>query len=285
MKRIFGLLLVVLVIGVGIYLFWPRPPAPTPQTATNHDPRALTAAEQASFLPLVCGGATAGSGGYRYNCTSLPGYPSQDIGGAGLGLGITLSSVMYGEISAAGANEAYVSYQGSFEPHADNFGGGVLFENQGGVWRLVNWFPGGALTHCLSLNPTGRAKLLCLFGYTSQGEADNVLDLVNISSNGSLSRSHVLVAHDLRGTIDPEANCNLQRSPDQAILLGMSALAHASNGATVQAEYVPAQQAASACAAKTFASVRTQKAMLTLAWDGSSITISPDLNFTQAGNN
>ncbi|MDD2706172.1 MAG: hypothetical protein PHU07_12690, partial [Acidocella sp.] len=68
MKRIFILLLLVLVIGAGVFMFWPRPPAPGPQGAANHDPHSLTAEEQAAFLPLVCAGASAGSGGYQHNC-------------------------------------------------------------------------------------------------------------------------------------------------------------------------------------------------------------------------
>ncbi len=285
MKRIFILLLLVLVIGAGVFMFWPRPPAPGPQGAANHDPHSLTAEEQAAFLPLVCAGVSAGSGGYQHNCASLTGYPSQDVGGAGLGLGLTLTTVIYGQLTAAGADEAYVSYQGSFEPHADNFGGGILFENQGGAWRLANWFPGGAAEHCLSLNPTGRAKLLCLFSYAGQGEADSVLDLVTIPSSGSLSLDKVLTATDLRGTMAPEANCGLRKSSDQAVLLGISSLAHAANGATAQVEYVPAAQAATACAAKGFANAATQKATLTFAWDGSALAISPKLNFAPAESN
>jgi hypothetical protein len=287
MKRVLVLLLLALVAGAAAYMFWPRQPATTsaPQAAANHAPRGLSADEEAAFLPQICAGASAGSGGYQHNCASLPGYPSADVGGAGLGLGLTLTSVTYGQLTAAGADEAYVSYQGSFEPHADNFGGGILFHRQGSAWQLAGWYPGGAVDHCLSLTLTGRARLLCLFGFTGQGETDSMLALVSIPSGGSLALAKVLMASDLRGTMDPEGNCGLRTSADQAVLLGISGLASAANGASAQVEYVPAAQAASACAAKRFASAATQKATLALAWDGSALTISPSLTFAPAERN
>jgi hypothetical protein len=82
----------------------------------NFDPRALTGDEQAAFLPLVCGGVSGGAGGYAHSCQSLPGYPSQDYGGAGTGLGITLTSVIYGHLTGDDADEAYVSYQSRMPP-------------------------------------------------------------------------------------------------------------------------------------------------------------------------
>ena len=280
MKR-FLLFLLLLLLGAGAYRFWTSHFfAPPPQEAANQDARALTAAEQAVFLPLVCGGASAGSGGYAHNCTSLPAYPSADYGGAGLGLGITLTSVVAGHFSNATAEEAYISYQGSFESHATNFGGGILFRANGtGGWVLENWFPGDIMDGCLSLNPQGRAKILCLRGSTGQGETDTML---GIWTPGTEGFAKILAASDLRNTMAPNANCGLRTAASQDVLLGIDSVARAGTGYTAQIEYVPAAQAEAACGIKNFAAAPVSKITLTLTWDGSAMRITPSLNVAPA---
>jgi len=284
MQRSAVLLLLLLIIGVGAYKLWPRHGGESqPGVTVNFDPRGLTGDEQAAFLPLVCGGVSGGADGYAHSCQSLPGYPSQDYGGAGTGLGITLTGVIYGHLTGDDADEAYVSYLGSFEPHATNFGGGILFHRQGNGWALSGWYPGGAMEHCLSLNSQGRARFLCLYGYTGQGETDTSLFLVSIPGGGSqINLSPVLKASDLRETMDPNANCGQRKSADQAVLLGIDSLARGGSFATAQVDYVPAAMADAACKAKNFASVSVQKASLALSWDGSSVGVSPDLHFAPA---
>jgi hypothetical protein len=251
-------------------------PAPA-QAAANSDARALTAAEQAAFLPLVCGGASAGSDGYAHNCTSLPGYPSADYGGAGTGLGITFTSVITGHLSNATADEADVTYQGSFESHADNFGGGILFAADGkGGWTLVKWLPGEMMDGCLSLNPEGHAQMLCLRGFTGQGETDAVL---GIATPGGQGFKHILSASDLRETMDPNANCALRKAADQDVLLDIDGIARSGTGYAVQIEYMPAAQAEAACKSKNFANAPVSKTSLTLSWDGNAAHIASGFNF------
>ncbi len=288
MKRLATLFSLLVIIGAGLFLFWPRSQqggdggsgtAPQPRAA-NHDPRALTDAEQAAFLPLVCGGASGPGGGFAHQCTSLPGYPEQDYGGAGLGLGITLKSVVYGHLTSADADEAYVTYTGSFEPHVTNFGGGILFTGGAGAWRLKGWYPGGQADHCVSLNPTGRAKFVCLSGWEGQGEADSLLAVVNLPPPSG-EKPAILSASDLRGTLAPNANC-ARLAPGEAVLLSIDSLSPASGGASAGITYVSAGDAKTACAAQNFANAPTRKATLALAWKGGRLSISPDLNFAPA---
>lgn len=281
MKRIL-LLLVLLLIGAGAYRLWGPHHAPTPGPVAadaNADARPLSAAAQSAFLPLVCGGASAGTDGYAHDCASLPGYPSADYGGAGTGLGLTLTSIITGHISSATADEAYVSYQGSFEPHVNNFGGGILFAADGkGGWRLERWVPGGGMDGCLTLNRTGRARFLCLRGSTGQGETDTALMLVTLPENQGKT---VLAASDLRETMDANANCAL-RKPGQDVLLGIDAIARAGNGYTARISYVPAATAAAACKAKNFVNAPVSEADLGLSWDGDRLTITPGHDFAPA---
>ncbi len=288
MKRLAALFSLVIVIGAGLFLFWPRQPAPggggsggpAPQQAANHDPRGLTDAEQAAFLPLACGGATGAGGGYAHQCTSLPGYPSQDYGGAGLGLGITLESVVYGHLTGADADEAYVTYKGSFEPHVTDFGGGILFTGGPGAWKLKGWYPGGQAAHCVSLNPLGRAKFVCRYGYEGQGEADSLLAVVNLPPPAG-QKPAILSASDLRGTLDPNANC-AHLPPGEAVLLSIDSLSPAPGGASAGISYVSADDARTACAAGNFANAPVKTATLALDWNGGSMKISPDMNFAAA---
>jgi hypothetical protein len=290
MTRLAALFSLLVIIGAGLFLFWPRPhqggggtgPAPQQQQqqAANHDPRALTSAEQAAFLPLVCGGATGPGGGFAHQCTSLPGYPTQDYGGAGLGLGITLQSVVAGHLTGEDADEAYVTYTGSFEPHVTNFGGGILFTGGPGAWKLKGWHPGGQADHCVSLNPTGRAKFVCRYGYEGQGEADSLLTVENLPPPSG-EKPAILSASDLRGTVNPNGNCE-HLPPGEAVLLSIDSLSPAAGGAQAGVTYVGAAEAKTACAAHNFANAPVKKATLALHWSGGAMKISPDLDFAAA---
>lgn len=290
MTRLAALFSVLVIIAAGLFLFWPRhqhvgggdagtatqSQATQPQ-AENHGPRALTGTEQTAFLPLVCDGASGPGGGFAHQCTSLPGYPSQDYGGAGLGLGITLKSVIYGHLTSADADEAYVTYTGSFEPHVTNFGGGILFTGGPGHWKLKGWYPGGQAEHCVTLNPTGRAKFVCRYGYEGQGEEDSLLAVVNLPPPSG-EKPAILSASDLRGTLNPNANCE-HLPPDDAVLLSIDDLSPAPGGASASASYVGAKEAKAACAAHNFANAPVKTAKLALNWKDDTLSISPDLNF------
>jgi hypothetical protein len=82
----------------------------------------------------------------------------------------SLNGIEYGSFTRAGADQAYLSYYTMAEPHANNFGGGILFERLNSTWKLVRWYPGGEMDRCVAL-PGGRTqKMLCLSGYVGGGE-------------------------------------------------------------------------------------------------------------------
>lgn len=296
MKRIAALLSLIVIIGGGLIIFWPHgdsqtgsnqpaggSQAPTQQNGAppvNQNPHPLTDAEQTAFLPLVCAEATGAGGGFAHQCNALPGYPSQDYGGAGLGLGITLQSVIYGHFTSADEADAYVTYAGSFEPHVNNFGGGLLFTGGPGAWKLKAWHPGGQAGNCVSLNPTGTAKFVCLYEYDAQGEEDSLLSVTSLPPPSG-QKSAILSASDLRGTVNSNGNCNNLPSGD-AVLISIDHLSPAPGGATAGISYVSASDAKSACAAKNFANAPVKTATLKLKWNGSKLSISPDMSFAPA---
>jgi len=133
--------------------------------AESHDSRYLTKAEQTTFLPLVCqNGAYEPKAGSR--CSKLIGYAK----GPGNVTDFSLNAIAYGSFTRAGADQAYLSYFTMAEPHAYNFGGGILFERLNATWKLIRWFPGGQMDRCVALPGGGTQKMLCLSGYVGGGE-------------------------------------------------------------------------------------------------------------------
>lgn len=281
MKRFAALVSALMIVGIVAVLVWSGRPsdsgAPSLLQSPNLAPRPLDPVAQSDFLKLVCGQASGPAGGYAHQCQSLPGYPSADYGGAGLGLGITLQSVAYGHFTSATANEAYVTYAGNFEPHANNYGGGILFTKKTGGWTLKAWYPGGQASHCVLLTPTGRARFVCLNSWEGQGEADSNLTVTTLPP--PLGNHPTLIsASDLRDTLNPNANCQTLQ-PGQAILLSIDSLSPAPDGAKAEISFVSAATAQTKCASSSLASAPLTHATLTLHWQNDHIHITPLMDF------
>jgi|SRR5579871_4124514 len=221
-------------------------------TAANAatDTRKLTADERAQFERLLCDKPTMQ--GTDLTCGALRGYPGDTAGAT-----LSLDSIAYGSFSKAGADEAYLSYGSSVEPHANNFGGGVLLTRAGSDWRLVDWYPGGQMDDCLALPGGGKTKMLCLAGYTGQGEEDSSVWLMELPFDNDVA---VLKAQDQRGMgsdIAPDA-CN----GTAAVLLSIDALKRAKDPAgfaVAPITYATAKDTADACKAGKFADVKESK--------------------------
>lgn len=280
MKRLAALVSTLIIIFVIAFLVWSGR-APTGQTSAssqslNLPPRPLTSTEQTAFLSLVCAKASGPGGGFAHQCESLPGYPSSDYGGAGLGLGITLQDVVFGHLTSATSDEAYVTYTGSFEPHAANYGGGILFIKDTDHWKLKAWYPGGQANGCVLLSPTGRARFVCLSSWEGQGEADSSLTLTTLPPAPG-NHPTLLSARDLRDTLNPNANCQ-GLPPGQNIALAINNLVATPDGAEATISYVRAASAQTACAANQFANAPVSTATLALHWHDGRMKLSPALH-------
>ena len=279
MRRWVILIAVLIIAGIaGLTLRSSHPPAA--EQALNQAPRALNSAEQAVFLPLVCTKATGPQGIYAHQCTTLTGYPSADYGGAGLGVAISLQSVIYGHLTSASADEAYVTYMGNFEPHANNYGGGILFVKDAGGWKLKSWHPGGQANACVLLTPTGRAHFVCLTQWQGQGETDANLTLTTLPPPQG-DRPALLRAKDLRDTMNPNGNCQ-EVQPGQAVLLAIKDLMPSNGGAKATISYVNAKTTQSACATSQFAKAPPMLGSIYLHWRNGEIDITPKLDFAPA---
>ena len=214
------------------------------------DTRQLTTDERALFERLLCDKPTMRA--KDLTCAAIRGYPS-DAAGATL----SLYSIAYGSFSKAGADEAYLSYNSSIEPHANNFGGGVLLARAGSAWRLVDWYPGGQMDDCLALAGGGRTKMLCLAEYTGQGEEDSSIWVKELPFDHDIA---VLKAQDQRGIgndIAPEICADTA-----AVLLSIDSLKRAKDPAAfavASITYATAKDATEACKRGNFADVRENK--------------------------
>ena len=165
-------MLIRAVLGVVLALGWLGTPCAAAPDA-GHDPRRLTASERAQFVPLACRQAVYKKDVGAYRCATLIGYPRATPGVDDF----AFDAIAYGGFTSAGAQQAYLSYATLFEPHAFNFGGGVLFERSGAGWRLVRWYPGGQMDECVALPATGRQRLLCRSGFVSEGEVSSAVSV------------------------------------------------------------------------------------------------------------
>lgn len=259
------------------------------QPVQNADARPLHAAERSMFAKLVCpGGKAPGQEAYQFECPALIGYPGDASNPANGPFNILFSSIIYGHLTSASLTQAYLSYQGDFESGVTNGGGGILFDQTQGGWRVAQWFPGGQLDDCVQLNSSGRAQMLCLTGYIGQGESDASVWLAIIppdyDPNGkdTALKLAILKAQDDRQTQTPNYNCGEIKDGGQGILLDIESLARSNSPgvvATAKLSYVDPGAAARFCKANDFADAPETEGTVQFTWDGSRVRMRPVLSF------
>ncbi len=224
--------------------------SPASAAGRDTDSRPLTHAERATFLPLVCRSPRIDERGAT-RCATLVGFDNQ--GRPATDIPIALSAVVYGAFSHAGADEAYVTYESWFEPHAKNFGGGIMFARNGGTWRLRKWYRGWKMDRCVAM-PDRRAQLFCLNRYSGQGDIESyvvVQALPPVDSRDILEDKAVLRATDARGMrLETMSGCFRSVPEGRALLLSIDTLKRSTHpGAFAQsaATYETSSDIADAC--------------------------------------
>jgi hypothetical protein len=234
------------------------------------DTRRLTPDERATFEGLLCDGAKMQ--GKDLVCGTLHGYPGHPRGAT-----LSLFAIAFGSFSKAGADEAYLSYGSSVEPHANNFGGGVLLAREGGAWRLVHWYPGGQMDNCLALPGAGKTRMLCLTGYTGMGEEDSSLWVKAPPFGHDVA---VLKAQDQRGVGNGIAPDVCAEQKPAALLLSIDALKRSADAFAVAAiTYATAKDVLEACRRTGFAQVRETKGEAKIVVDGTRVKALTPMRF------
>jgi hypothetical protein len=253
----------------------------------DHDSRKLTAAEQRIFFPLVC--SRPARHDKNANCAKVLGYsddaPAVATDGA---VSLDLAAIAYGAFSHAGADQAYVTYGASFEPHANNFGGGILFERQMAHWRLVRWYSGGQRDPCIALPAAGGVlKHLCLSYWTGSGETDASIRVDGLPSPDADAGTAMLAAQDVReAEMGDQSNyqCTLTRAPSEGILLSIDDLRRSRvPGVLAEAHvtYAAPHDVAAACRRNAFAKVRETHAVVRFVVRGNRVVALTPVRFAK----
>lgn len=230
----------------------------------ENDTHPLTAKEKNTFIPLVC--RESGKHNKTIHCTKVIGFPS-DSGRSDENVDLSLDAVVYGSFTRQNADEAYVTYTSpSLEPHANNFGGGILFERVGDRWKLIKWFRAGQMNKCLAFPVDGCQSMLCLDGYVGQGEVDSSIWVEKVPAQGeSTERKLVLGAQDGRKEGLGNYQCSLKRAKDEAILLLINDLKRSQVPgffAEASVTYALALDANNACRKGRFAHVKETRGVV-----------------------
>jgi hypothetical protein len=169
--------------------------APVEMRAATQDPRPLTASEMQVFLPPVCAKAVVNTDDHDpdgMKCADIIGYPKLERSekeSAFVHPSLKFESIILGNLSAIGKDEAYISYNASFEAHVTLFGGGILFVREKGVWRLVAWYPAEQRGECLSLPDSIPLEMLCTFHDGYADAMDRALYVTYALPQAALART------------------------------------------------------------------------------------------------
>ena len=232
----------------------------------DHDSRRLTAAEQKTFFPLVCNKPILHD--KENSCAALNSYPGDTPTFDKSSL--SLDAIAYGSFTSVAADQAYVTYSADFEPHVNNFGGGILFERTTGRWKLIRWYPGGQMDRCLALPLAGTLNMLCLSGYTGQGEVDSSVWLQHIPQSNERNvqlkaMAAILKAQDDRESGNSNYQCAMKRAKNEAILLSIDNLKRSKTPgffAESSVTYVTVRDEKVACIKGEFADVKETRAVV-----------------------
>jgi hypothetical protein len=255
-------------------------------TDTSHDPHKLSAEEERIVLPAICRNAIPEK--HQFKCAELLGYPSS---GAAFNENtrkatgeISLAAIAYGNFTTNDTKEAYVTYLG-IEPHADNFGGGIVLRGTKDGWKVERWVPGGQMDTCVALPGPGLQKMLCLSGYTGMGEDDSsvwILDASQLARGGALKRDSVLKAQDGREASNPDYYCKSALSSHRDMLLSVDDLTRSQQPgilATSKITNATAADVRDACAHGTFSDIGTQDGVVRYRLMQGRIVIDPPPKF------
>jgi hypothetical protein len=262
------------------------PPSAIAAADASHDPHKLSAEEERIVLPAICRNAIREK--HQFKCAALIGYPSDGAAfnaTSGKASGeISFATIAYGNFTTKGTEEAYVTYLG-IEPHADNFGGGILLRGTKNGWNVERWVPGGQMDNCVALPDSGLQRMLCLSGYTGMGETDSsvwILDASALGHGGALKRDSVLKAQDGREASNTDAYCKGPASAHQSMLLSIDDLTRSQQPgilATSKITYADATNVREACTEDRFADVGTQNGVLRYRLSQGKVVIDPPPKF------
>jgi tRNA A-37 threonylcarbamoyl transferase component Bud32 len=249
----------------------PRTAAPRPRAEAARpvldDPRPLLAVEQTMFLQQICGSHYVANG--VTHCVDRIGYTVP----SGRDDDLRLTAILYGPLTRDAAHQAYVTYQSGWEPHATNFGGGILFDVGPTGWRLSKWYPGGQMDHCLVLPDTGRERLLCWSAYAGMGMFAQMVMVRHVPP--SPADQKVFEGNDSRGAIGNRMCENGASSTNAPLWLYVDPPYHSHSGAFAEAtaKYATPDDLKAACSQNDLQHLRIQKKIVRFVLNGDAVSV------------
>ena len=244
----------------------------------SHDSHRLSASETAEFLPVVCRRPSKTKGGVT--CDSRIG---TDESSSPPGASLSLNSIAYGGFTNAGEREAYISYTSDFEPHAMDFGGGILLRRAREAWKVVAWIPGGQQETCVAVPGSGPQGMLCLQGWTGMGETDSSVWINHVRLPGTGNQdTGILKAEDGREAANPKYYCDMIVPTHLAMLLSIDDLTRSPEQGTLAVSnitYATAPDVARACKRGDLKHVETKTGRVRYSWNGNGVTAAAPVEF------
>ncbi|WP_257165844.1 hypothetical protein [Bradyrhizobium sp. SRS-191] len=184
------------------------------------------ATDRALLSQFCAPNAIAGS-----TCKQAKSYPSDDERGCN----VTLQPQrQQGRFLATGHPLLLVSYGSDCEPHANNFGGTVVFEQVGDTYQFLGFQPGIDVDECVIAAKDGAQDVLvCLTGFMGQGIIESAVARVGFptGSDGSFEMTYdvLLRASNSTGAF----SSNVVTCTEQINYFGLSKLAAGPRPGTV----------------------------------------------------
>lgn len=164
------------ILLIGTLLSIQTIPLQTLAQEAKKDSRIPSTKDAIALMRGICGAGNISEKQGQISCQTCPDSTTDNsIGG-------TLTSVIYGNFTKAGNQEALVDL-GGCEAHAANFGGTVLLHRSNNGWSKVRYERGLRSNSCLKIrNRTGRDSLICQNSYMGQGHLMDWIEAVEIST-------------------------------------------------------------------------------------------------------
>jgi hypothetical protein len=136
----------------------------------------VSEADMRAILAAVCQPGKIG----KQSCDKLRGYPD---GRDDCGIELTGDG---GEGRLLAGDTVYlVADYSNCEPHANSWGGSVLFERKGGGLDFRGYFPGVRLSGCVAMTAGARDRLVCTSGSMFQGYESDMVHEVVLAKDGA----------------------------------------------------------------------------------------------------
>jgi hypothetical protein len=190
---------------------------------------------------------------HHWTCKVAKGYPAQDNGVCEVT--VISSTAVTGHFVDPSSTVMVVGYDSPCEAHVNNFGGSLLFADEGKGFGFKGYQPGVTGDACLAVPQAGGVdKLVCQTSYMGQGVLESGIEEVEITRDVSASYAAavrmVATATSTAGAYGGDTVDCSSSEPMQMIMLSLPPQAASGTRVKVEADYADQAAVKKACNAK-----------------------------------